>query len=105
MKPVFRIIIIFLLILIISRDTYVKAQTNENGQDSSASQIEEIDNDFDFGSADFVDVPSHRISSPDKKGFPLSIVFTVLLWVVFFYLILPKGKVQLGEIIERDLQN
>lgn len=74
----------------------MKAQINENGQDSSASEIEEIDDDLDFGSADFVDVPSHRISSPEKKGFLLSIAFTVLLWLVFFYLIRPKGKHPIG---------
>ncbi len=90
MKYTYFIVTIFLLLFIIPRDSYVKAETNEHGVLSSTLEIEDMEDDLDFGSEEFVEVPSYRTASPEKKGFLLSVIFTASLWGLFFYLIASK---------------
>jgi len=54
--------------------------------------IEKMESDLGFDSSGFIETASYRIASPSKKGFYMAVLFTGIVWIMFFYLIKTRKK-------------
>ncbi len=81
-----------LLTLIVANYSFATADEDKHENHSSDSHMKnmEMEDDFDFDSAEFVEAAPYQMTSFSTKGFSPAILFTGLLWFVFFYMFKAK---------------